>query len=258
MNVGAQLTNSILLIVAISKRLYSVVMLCKCSMILISLYMPHLIVIYRWHRPFRVYDTWPHRTRSISIRFILPIIFINSTFALADPPSFFPTRIDINLPNDLVTERVKLAVTWVEVWLHGMCGLISTQTLHRLACLLQNVIERRLLATTARAFQKWPVVSRIQICLSIVGTFLKIKISWGTWSPKISFMLWTCLLLGEQYILFRLLNITLILTRKLFLNDFLSLLFWNRKSVFLQVHIEIHLKCGSFLLLFVIIMHPKT
>jgi len=257
MNVGTQLTNSVLLI-AISKRLNSIVMLCKWSMILISLYMPHLIVIYRWHRPFRVHDTWPHRTRSISIRFSLPIIFIDSTFAFANPPSFFPTWIDINLPNDLVTERVKLAVTWVEVRLHCMCGLISTQTLHRFACLLQNVIEWRLLATTASAFQKWAVVSRIHICLRIVGIFLKIEISRGTWSPQISFMLWTCLLLGKQYILFRLLNITLILTGKLFLNDFLSLLFWNRKCVFLQVHIEIHLKCGSFLLLFVIIMHPET
>jgi hypothetical protein len=229
-------------------------------MILVSLNMPHLIVIYGWDWPFRVDYAWPHRNCSISISFIHYIIFIDSALALADSSSLFGTRIDVNLADDLITERVKLAVTRVKVWLHCMSWLISAQTLHRLTRLLHNVIQWRLLTTTARALQKWAVISQINIYLTIAGSFLKIKISSGntSWSPHITFMLWTCLLFGEKDILFRLLKITLILTWKLFLNNFLSLFFRDRKSMFLQVHVEIHLECGSFLLLLVIIMDPET
>ena len=229
-------------------------------MILVSLNMPHLIVIYGWDWPFRVNYAWPHRNCTISISFIHYIIFIDSALALADSSSFFGTRIDVNLADDLITERIKLAVARVKIWLHGMCGFISAQTLHWLTCLLHNMVQWRLLTTTAGALQKWAVVSRINIYLTIAGSFLKIKISSGNTSCRlhITFMLWTCLLFGEKDILFRLLKITLILTWKLFLNNFLSLLFSDRKSMFLQVHVEIHLKCGSFLLLLVIVMDPET
>ena len=58
---------------------------------------------------------WPHRTCTISISFIDYIIFIDSTLALADPPSLFGTRIDVNLADDLITERIKLGVAWVKI-----------------------------------------------------------------------------------------------------------------------------------------------
>lgn len=58
---------------------------------------------------------WPHWNCSISISFIHYIIFIDSALALADPSSFFGTRIDVNLADDLITERIKLAVAWVKI-----------------------------------------------------------------------------------------------------------------------------------------------
>lgn len=263
MNIGSQLSNSILLVIPISKRLYSIIVLCQCCMILISLNMPHFIVINRWNRPFWVYNTWPNRSTSfslISYSHALSIIFFDSALALAYPPSLFATWININLAYDFVTERIKLALAWVKIWLHSMCGLISAQTLHRFTCLLHNVIQRRLLATTTGTLKKWAVVSRIHFYLTTAeSSLLKIEISCMlTRRPQIIFLLWTCLFLGEQNILFRLLKITLILTWKLFLNDFLSLLLRDRKSMFLQIHTEIHLECSSFLLLLIIIMNPEA
>ena len=261
MNVSCQLTDS--LVIPISKRLDSMVILTQCCIILISLYMPYLIVINRWHRPFWVHNTWPHRSSPLipSCSLALFIIFFDSALALAYPPSLFRTRINIYLPNDFVAERVKLAVAWVKVGLHGMCGLISAQTLHRLTCLLHYMIQGRLLPNTTGTFQKRAVVCPIHFYLAVAyySSFLEIETSWrDSWGPDITFLMWTCLLLGEEDILFRLLNITLILAWKLILNYFLSLLLRDRKCILLQVHVEIHLECSGFLVLLVIIVDPKT
>ena len=102
-----QLSKPFLLIIPLSKRLCSIVILAQTCMILISLNMPHLVVINWRYRSFWVYNTWPHRPSPfISRDFTLSYAFFDSSLALANPSSLFGAWVNINLTYDFISERV--------------------------------------------------------------------------------------------------------------------------------------------------------